>query len=146
MQPGMFVVDDDADIRETLRLLLEDAGYSVNEASNGENALRMLRGMAEPHIVLLDQYLPGLSGGALLQTVATDAVLRSRHGYVLLTATSSEQARQLAESVPRMDVAIVTKPFDVDDLLETIMAVTVRLAGMTGMSGIFPDEQPRPMA
>ena len=143
MQPELFVVDDDAGIRETLRLLLEDAGYQVNEASDGTTALVMLREMKAPHIVLLDQHLPGLSGDVLLKTVAGDAPLWRRHAYVLLTANTSDQAVQVARSIPHMDVAIVTKPFDVDDLLDTITAATARLAGMVGRFSGVSGGQPR---
>lgn len=139
IQPGLFVVDDDAGIRDTLRLLLEDAGYQVNEASDGATALGMLREMEAPHVVLLDQHLPGLSGDVLLRTVASDAALRLRHAYVLLTANSSDQACRITQSIPHMDVAVVTKPFDVDDLLDTITAVTGRLSGTAGE---YADGQP----
>lgn len=142
MRPGTFVVDDDADIREILRLLLEDAGYQVSEASDGASALVMLRKMREPHVVLLDQCLPGLTGGSLLQTVAHDATLRSRHAYVLLTANTCTQAQEVVRSVPHMDVAVITKPFDVENLLDTISTVTVRL---TGLPATRLGEQPQPL-
>ena len=136
-------MDDDADIREILRLLLEDAGYQVSEASDGTRALRMLRKMNEPHVVLLDQCLPGLTGGSLLQTVARDAALRSRHAYVLLTANTCTQAQQVVRNIPHLDVAVITKPFDVDNLLDTISAVTFRLIGLPAtLSG----EQSQPLA
>lgn len=140
MQPGLFVVDDDAGIRETLRLLLEDSGYQVNEASDGRSALGMLRQMRSPHIVLLDQHLPGLTGDALLKTISGDATLRWRHAYVLLTANTSDQAAHITQSVPDLDIAVVTKPFDVDDLLDTITAATVRLS--TSIAGGCSDEEP----
>ena len=143
MQPGMLVVDDDAGIREVLRLLLEDAGYQVREAGDGNIALRMLREMAEPHIVLLDQHLPGLTGSALLQEVARDTALRARHAYVLLTANVSTQARQLVQSMPQLDVAVVTKPFDVDALLETITSITSHIADALAMCS---GEKPCPVA
>lgn len=131
MQPGMLVVDDDADLRETLRQLLEESGYQVNEAGDGVVALHILRETRRPHVVLLDQCLPGITGDALLQMVANDAALCSRHAYVLLTGKPRVEAHQLAQSVPEVDVTLLSKPFDLDDLLATIEQITARLTSVT---------------
>ena len=50
----LLIVDDDEAIRDTIRVLLEGAGYTVSEASTGKEALVLLRESSEPYVVLLD--------------------------------------------------------------------------------------------
>src|SRR6185437_6059247 len=59
----VLVVDDDPDIRETLRFVLEDAGYPVYSAENGEEALAVLASVNPlPGLILLDLMMPVMSG------------------------------------------------------------------------------------
>lgn len=65
--PTVLVVDDNADVRETLGDLLEIEGFSVRRARNGDEALRELRGgRALPDALLLDVLMPGMTGPELL--------------------------------------------------------------------------------
>ena len=57
----VLVVDDDATLRELLRRILENAGYTVVEAENGRVALERLRTMA-PGVILLDLMMPEMDG------------------------------------------------------------------------------------
>src|SRR5690349_13679411 len=59
--PRVIVADDDPDVRDALRLILEDAGYSVVEAADGIEAMDALH-VSLPSVVLLDVLLPGISG------------------------------------------------------------------------------------
>ena len=58
----VLVVEDDVEIRATLRMALEDDAYTVLEAPNGEDAIAQLHSNREPMVVLLDLLLPLLSG------------------------------------------------------------------------------------
>ncbi len=58
----MLVVDDDADIRETITDVLEMRGYRVRSAVNGLEALNLLRSGARPCLILLDLMMPVLNG------------------------------------------------------------------------------------
>jgi two-component system nitrogen regulation response regulator NtrX len=62
----ILIVDDEKNIRRTLRMVLEGEGYEVREAETGEEALR-LAGEALPDVVLLDVRLPGMDGHATLE-------------------------------------------------------------------------------
>jgi DNA-binding response OmpR family regulator len=64
----VMIVDDNAALREILRVYLADAGYMIVETGDGENALRLAR---EEQIALavLDVILPGCSGVAVLETL-----------------------------------------------------------------------------
>ena len=59
--PRVLIVDDEAGIRGFLRASLEAHGYSVNEASTGEEALQVVPAF-RPDLILLDLGLPGVGG------------------------------------------------------------------------------------
>lgn len=123
----VLVVDDDEAIRETLRFVLEDAGYSVVEAENGLEALDILYASDEPLVVLLDLRMPRLSGAGVLGVVAEDEELASRHAFVLVTANPYPFSRPFALMIERLGVATVSKPFDIDDVLEVVARASCRV-------------------
>jgi CheY-like chemotaxis protein len=60
--PGILVVDDDPDIRESLREVLEDEGYAVTCVGNGREALDHLQKAPRPCVILLDLMMPVMDG------------------------------------------------------------------------------------
>jgi len=66
--PTILVVDDEKNIRLTVRMILEGEGYIVEEAASGEEALARLPDIA-PDVILLDVQLPGLSGHDVLESM-----------------------------------------------------------------------------
>ena len=73
--PLVLVVDDDARLREFMRVNLEMEGYSVREASSAEEALAVIEDQA-PELVLLDVVMPGVDGWQMLQR------MQERHGSI----------------------------------------------------------------
>jgi CheY-like chemotaxis protein len=66
----VLVVDDDPDVRSSLCEVLLDAGYLVDLAADGREALELLgRADAPPRVILLDLMMPGMSGGAFLEAL-----------------------------------------------------------------------------
>ncbi len=116
MAKRILLVDDHQLVREALRRALEDAGYVVVEADDGESAVERAL-TAAPHVVLMDVSMPGLDGLAAtraLRTRVPDArvlvltmheedrlVLEAREagaaGYLLKTAASSEVVAAVAQ-------------------------------------------------
>lgn len=123
-----LVVDDDDAIRETLRSLLEDAGYAVEEASEGMEALRRLRTCRERMVVLLDLMMPGLDGAGVLGAVAGDRKLTQQFAFILITANHNTLTLALANLLKNLDVPFVSKPFDVDHLVGVVNAAARRLS------------------
>jgi two-component system chemotaxis response regulator CheY len=123
----VLIVDDDADIRMTMRTLLEDfGGHTVLEAADGVSALEQLRASEDALVVLLDLLMPKLDGIGVLQAVAADARLATRHAYVLVTVSrKAESATRLASLA--LAVPVVAKPFDISVLLETVAESDRRL-------------------
>src|SRR5579862_6660511 len=116
----VLVVDDDQAIRETLRMLLDDAGYSVEEAEDGIVALERLRASTRPMVVLLDLMMPLMNGDQVLAAVADDPTLRSFHAFIMLTASPRARLLSVGRLGTRMTVPCVEKPFDLDDLLAAV--------------------------
>jgi CheY-like chemotaxis protein len=114
------IVEDDEDIRMTLRYLLDDAGYPILEAANGILALEMLRSATRPMVVLLDLMLPALDGVGVLAAVAEEPGLLERHAYVLVTARRDVLSDDLASLAQRIPLAIIQKPFDIDAVLDVV--------------------------
>lgn len=131
----MLIVDDDHSIRETLRLLLEDAGYHVTEACNGLEALTLLRDERASYITLLDLCMPQLNGAALLGIVAEDPDLARRHSFILMTADTRAMSRLFADHLARLAVPMLAKPFDIDDLFDLVERATQRLKAKKHYAG-----------
>lgn len=125
---SVLVIDDEPGQREVLRLLLEDAGYHVEEANGGEAGLAKLRATTERMVVLLDQRMPGMGGDEVLSIVAADPALATRHAYILVTA--SPHRLPAGPVLPDgRTVPVVDKPFDVEALLTVVASAAATLAG-----------------
>ncbi|MGH2485610.1 MAG: response regulator [Ktedonobacterales bacterium] len=124
---NVLVVDDDASIRDLVRMVLEDEGYAVHEAVDGQAALDFLRAFAPPAVVLVDGFMPRLSGLELLAIIAREPALAQRHAYILATG-SSEIAVPLGGTQPTaMPVRLLAKPFDIQALLEVVATAAATL-------------------
>ncbi len=108
----ILVVDDSDDIRSALRLLLDEEGYEVLWTGDGAAALNILRSSDDRFVVLLDYLMPGVSGYDVLNTVAADPHLSSRHGFILMTATARTLPPQMRRLLVTLAVPTILKPFD----------------------------------
>ena len=80
--PSILITDDDLNFRETLRGVFEPRGFRTLEASDGEEALRILQ-KERVHLMLLDMHMPRLSG---LETLRRLQELHSLIPCILLSA------------------------------------------------------------
>ena len=109
----VFIVEDEPDLRDTLKYNLENEGFSVEAFSNGEAFLGSVD-KNKPNLVILDLMLPGVSGLDVCRE------LRSNENYdgigiVMLTAKSEEIDRIVGFELGADDY--VTKPFSVRELI-----------------------------
>ena len=128
MRQRALIVDDDLGIRETLRYALEDAEFAVLEAADGTEALDVLRASPDRMVVLLDNFMPKLDGLSVLNAVAGDHDLAKRHAYVLVTASPQLLPEGLADIYSGLVVLVISKPFNLDTLQETMHEALGRLA------------------
>lgn len=103
----ILVVDDEEDIRDTLRELIEMQGLKAETAANGAEALEHLKAQ-KPYLVLLDLVMPVMDGRALLEKMRADPDLSD------VPVVVSTSAPHLA---PR-DVPVVPKPIDIGKMVE----------------------------
>lgn len=129
---NVLIVDDDGPFRETLRLALEERGYTSVPVTDGSTALELLRAIDQPHVVLLDLRMPGLDGMGVLQAVYDGDPALARHAYILLTADQvrlDEIRRSPVASVP---VATVLKPFTLNALHDAVAQAVRNLNDASG--------------
>jgi CheY-like chemotaxis protein len=128
---SILVVDDDDDIRSTLREFLENRGYTVHLAANGREALDRLRqGMRRPGLILLDMMMPVMDGNAFRAEQERDPelstipiVVFSAYGNVARTAEALHAAGHLK------------KPLSPDVLLKTVAWVISQQTQFSTRSG-----------
>jgi CheY-like chemotaxis protein len=102
----ILVVDDDPDIRDTVREILEGEGYAVRSAENGEEALEML-GEATPCVMLLDMMMPVMSGPEVLIELERTHRLGSLPVVVVSAHISQcEGVRQVLKKPVALDVLL----------------------------------------
>ena len=119
--PRILVVEDDDDLRGILAGRFADAGYRVDEAATGPDALAAVEA-ALPDLVLLDVMLPGLDGVEVCRR------LRALHPLlyiVMLTARADEMDRVIGLEVGADDY--VTKPFSLHELVARVRAALRRV-------------------
>ncbi len=124
MSARVLAVDDEPDLLELVRVGLSQAGYVVETARNGTEALAALR-RAPPDLVVLDVMLPDLSGTELCARIRADQRLASVP-VIMLTAKSEEIDRVVGLEVGADDY--VTKPFSPRELALRVRAVLRRRA------------------
>ena len=108
----VLVVDDDYDLRETMRDVLEEEGYLVQTASNGQDALDCLRDGESPEVVLLDLMMPVMDGWHFLDEIARDSALADIP--VVVMSASKEGLRSLGDKV------FLGKPLDYHNLVTAV--------------------------
>ena len=122
MNARILVVDDEADSRLLLRMMLVHAGYDVTLAADGEEALESLA-ETSPDLLLSDVMMAGLDGLALLWRVRTDPKTRTLP-VILLTAKSATD--EVAEGLRLGADDYLTKPFRIEELLVRVRAKITR--------------------
>jgi CheY-like chemotaxis protein len=115
-KPLVLVVDDEADICEALRWVLQDEGYEVLSTFDGASALKILRTTDNHFVVLLDYLMPKVSGDEVLETVAAEPALKTRHAFILMTAVARTFPVRMRRLLQTLAVPVVHKPFNIDDL------------------------------
>ena len=112
----VLVVDDEPNILLSLEFLMQQAGFDVLTAEDGESALNAVQ-TQQPDLVLLDISLPGISGFDVLETLRQDPRF-ARLPVIMLTAHGREVEKEKGLALGADDY--VTKPFSTQALVETV--------------------------
>jgi CheY-like chemotaxis protein len=137
---SILIVDDDEDMRETLRALLEDADYLVRDAEDGLTAIDILRKTFDRMVVLVDMAMPRLDGGGVLRLVACDPDLATRHAYVIYSASEAPLTPELIQILADLDCPIIPKSAEMELLLDAVQRATDRLWSETNTPLVVPEQ------
>jgi len=114
----IMFVDDERDVRESVKILLEKWGYKAVIASSGNDCLKKLKTI-KPDLILLDIMMPGMDGWDTCAKIK-DSKETENIPIVFLTAKTDPISRSMG-SLAAMDY--ITKPFDIGDLKKRINSV-----------------------
>ncbi len=114
LQKTILVVDDEDDVRESVREVLSDEGYRVVDTADGARVLEMIRD-EKPELVLLDIWMPQVDGIGLLKEIKSqepdiNVVMVSGHGNIHTAVTATKYGA----------FDFIEKPVSLDGLLTTV--------------------------
>jgi CheY-like chemotaxis protein len=111
----ILVVDDEFGIADILSELLEEEGYRVLTAANGQQGLERVAEV-RPNLVILDVMMPVLDGVAMLRKLRSDPTCRDLEVIVMSAAPPPKGHEELLSNVS----GFLRKPFDLQDLLKMV--------------------------
>lgn len=110
----ILICDDDEGILDMLELILEEYGYTVIAEQNSLLVKAKIE-QSQPNLVLLDLWMPVLSGDQVLRSIRKDP--RTKNIPVIVISASRE-GREIAANAGAS--AFIAKPFDFDELILTV--------------------------
>ncbi|MHB8588792.1 MAG: response regulator [Candidatus Dormibacteraceae bacterium] len=121
----ILVVDDDADARFMLRLILEPAGHEVVEAADGEAALVFISPESPPDVITTDLAMPNLNGERLIERLRSEP----RTASIPIVVVSADPDAAWALQASGLVEGVVIKPFDPSVLAACILSVAATRMG-----------------
>ncbi len=118
MKKTILIADDEPDIVETIRFLVESEGFNCLSAFDGEEALRLAK-QCIPDLIILDVMMPKINGYKVCRLLKFDAKYKDIP-ILMVTARTQEEDRLIGEKTGADEY--ITKPFDIDSILEKINA------------------------
>jgi len=118
MTKTILIVDDEADIRQTLKDIAEAKGCVVHEADNGEHALKKAKSVSVD-LILLDVMMPGLKTKDILEQLrANEKTKKTPVVLVTVMRFGEEELKELLSSTNVVNY--VAKPFDVQKIMSIL--------------------------
>ena len=112
----ILLVDDDAAVRDSIALVLEEAGFQVDQADHGASGMRLLRAN-EPDLVITDILMPQKEG---IETIREIRAVLPRTPIIAISGNAEPRADYLKMAQAFGASAILAKPFDPTVLLELV--------------------------
>jgi len=117
MAKKVMVVDDEPDLCETVKLLLEGKGFETVAALSGAEALKKLR-KERVDLVLIDFFMPEMTGRGLADEIRADPKLKDLKLAFLTVALFGEVGQEDLHKLGILDY--IQKPFDNEDLVRRV--------------------------
>jgi len=119
MSKPVLIVEDDRDIREPMRELLQEEGFSVEVASTGTEALQMIQKSLAPGIILCDLMMPHMNGIEFVENLRAQDQAAAKRVVILSAANHAKTAAE------KLGVGFLRKPIDLEDLLKMVQQYCV---------------------
>jgi len=119
-QVKVLVVDDEESVRSLLQRILEEAGYSVVTAADGQEALYQVS-LGEAHVLLMDIKMPKMSGLEVLSKLTATS-----SDYCVIMVTSTNNLQTAVEALKLGAYDYITKPFDHSDVTQKVLKAVER--------------------
>ncbi|MEY4583351.1 MAG: hypothetical protein RL701_8054 [Pseudomonadota bacterium] len=127
-KPTVLIADDDLEILTMVRTLLRRRDVKLLEASDGEEAMRLIR-QNTPNLVVLDVMMPGMSGWEVCKAIREDPDLE-KTGVIMLTGIG-ERLNEMTSPLYGAD-AHLDKPFELSALDDAVTRVLDENAARIG--------------
>lgn len=111
----ILAVDDDNDILDVIRIILEDEGYEVATLTNGRNILEAISSI-RPDLILLDVMLSGMDGREICKAIKANSNLNP----IPIIMISASHNLQNYQNIPGAPNGFIPKPFDIDRLVTVV--------------------------
>ncbi len=140
MTTTILIVDDEKNIRRTVRMVLEGEGYTVDEASSGEEALARLPDIA-PDVILLDVQLPGISGHDVMASLGKaraqdDDGARAQPEPMVIMISGHGTLSDAVRATKAGAYDFLEKPLDRERLMVTLRNALERRAMVREVAGL----------
>ena len=112
----ILIVDDEQDIVESLKFVLENEGYECYSAYNGDDGLKSAKEIV-PDLILLDIMMPKMNGYKISRLLKFDSKYKNIP-IIMLTARSQEEDKLIGEETGANEY--ITKPFDLDFVINKV--------------------------
>ena len=112
----ILIVDDEQDIVESLKFVLETSGYTCYTAFNGEDGLKLAKELV-PDLIILDVMMPKINGYKISRLLKYDAKYKNIP-ILMVTARSQEEDKLIGEETGADEY--ITKPFELDEVVKKV--------------------------
>ena len=115
MVKTIMIVDDEPDIRETVKTVLEKNGYKVVTAENGDDCLKKLK-ESKPDLILMEIMMPGTPVKDVVPQIKNTKI-----AYLSVVRTGEAEKEELLKEKNIVD--FIQKPFDINNLLKRVKKI-----------------------
>lgn len=117
IEKKILICDDDEGILDMLEMVLEDSGYTIIPEKNSLNIYTLIE-KEQPDLLLLDLWMPVLSGDQVLRTLKNNP---STKDIPVIVISASTEGKRIADDAGASE--FLAKPFDVDKLVTKVQAL-----------------------
>jgi CheY-like chemotaxis protein len=118
--PHILIADENRTVRHVLGAILEQAGYDVQEAADGRQALQILLATLVPLTVLLDERIPQMNGWKLLRQMTDEGRVPPADRYIFMTYAPDLLPPSLCTLLRSCAIPILVKPFTIEQVLRLV--------------------------